>query len=61
MLEDGYRAPWWAGYSYYDFEYDAQYLFPIPFNWLVRWWREAVYFLKWKLYIRDEKKLVACF
>ena len=41
------RFPWWAGFAWIDFDTKDQIVFPIPFNWLMRWARNAYLFLKY--------------
>lgn len=42
------RIPWWAGYSYTMMGQPLIVVYPVPINWLVRWYRCVVTFLKYR-------------
>jgi hypothetical protein len=46
--EAGNRLPpWWYGLAYLEWERDATVFYPLPLNYVVRWWRLARWRWDW--------------
>ena len=45
-VREGYRYPWWLGFAWMELDTRNQIVFPIPFNWILRWGRNVYYAIK---------------
>src|SRR5712664_4950691 len=42
---EGKGYPWWMGLAYREFITDTVVLYPLPFNFIARWWRDLDYWI----------------
>jgi hypothetical protein len=43
---EGESMPWWSGFAYWDYVRGIGVTYPVPFNWIARWIRNALFVLK---------------